>query len=189
MPSLSSPSRCTSSSASPRARNMEIKYRIVQVIDPETNKLHPPTTLSHLISSIDLKTHFIELVSEHPNPLVKVFSKKEAYDRRRASEEKRKVTARNQMDQKEIQMTWGVGRGDLAHKLKKVRRELEKGNRVDLVYAPKKGQPKPTPKEKELRVQETLDFIRDVGKEWKSREDRDGMTIIYLQCLNRQPLH
>jgi translation initiation factor IF-3 len=156
---------------------MDIGYPVVQLVDPETDRLHPPTTLSNIVSSIDLKTHFIELVREYPNPIVKIFSKQASFEERKASKGKKK----NQMVLKEIQMTWGVASGDLAHKLRKVRQELEKGNRVDLVYAPKKGQPIPTLGEMEWRVQETLKFIQDIGKEWKSREAKGAMTVLYLQ--------
>jgi translation initiation factor IF-3 len=162
---------------SPRARNMDIGYPIVQLVDPKTDRLRSPTPLAHIVSSIDLKTHFVELVSESPNPIVKIISKQAQFGERKAAKAKKK----NQVELKEVQMTWGVASGDLAHKLRKVRQELEKGNRVDLVYAPKKGQVIPTAKEMEVRVQETLDYTRDVGKEWKPMEVEGAITVIHLQ--------
>ena len=177
--------RNASSAASPRIRrhprNDEIKHPVVQLVDAETERLHPPVSLREILASLDLKTHFVELVSVNPSPVVKIISKKDAFDRQKERKAKMRAATKNEIEQKEIQLTWGVASGDLAHKLKKVRQELEKGNRVDLVYAPKKGQRLPTPDEMEARVQETLGLLQDVGKEWKEREVRRGVAAIHLQ--------
>lgn len=162
---------------------MDIGYPVVQLVDPQTDRLRSPAPLADIVSSIDLKTHFVELVSESPNPIVKIISKQAQFGERKAAKTKKK----NQLELKEVQMTWGVASGDLAHKLRKVKQELEKGNRVDLVYAPKNGQVIPTAKEMEVRVQETLDYTRDVGKEWKPMEVQGAMTVIHLQGTS-QPI-
>lgn len=154
---------------------------VVQLVDPATKRLQPPTSVREIMSSINLNTHFVELVAEYPNPIVKVSSKKDAFDKLKASKERRKLQARQSIEEKEIQMTWGVARGDLAHKLNKVIEELRKGNRVELVFAPKKGQVVPTPRNMDIRVQEILDLTKDVGKEWKPREVRNVVTILHLQ--------
>jgi len=90
------------------------------MVDPETGRLNPPTALGDILSTINPKTHFVELVSEDPGPIVKVVNKKEAFDRYKEHKAKLKAVAKQQLDQKEIQLTWGVAQGDLAHKLKKV---------------------------------------------------------------------
>lgn len=184
-PNLKQSCRSASSTATQKRRSDEdIPHRVVQLVDAETGRLNPPSALRDLLSSIDRKTHHIELVREEPNPIVKIINKKEAFNKRKEQKARMKEVARK-CTQKEIQMTWGVASGDLAHKLNKVREELMKGNRVDLVYAPKKGQPLPSPIEMELRAQETVDFLADVGKEWKSREVQRTVTALYLQGTSR----
>jgi translation initiation factor IF-3 len=162
-------------------RNLDIMQPVVQLVDPATKRLQPPTSVREIMSSINLNTHFVELVAEYPNPIVRVSSKKDAFDKLKASKEKKKLQAKQSIEEKEIQMTWGVARGDLAHKLNKVIEELRKGNRVELVFAPKKGQVVPTPRNMDMRVEEILDLIKDVGKEWKPREVRNVVTILHLQ--------
>jgi len=125
------------------------------------------------------KKYFVELVSENPAPIVKVVDSREVYHK--SKEREARVKAGRQPEKKEIQLTWGVASEDLAHKLKKVRAELERGIRVDLIYAPKKGQPFPTQEEIHLRVQETVNMMADIGKEWKPREIKKSAVAIYLQ--------
>lgn len=175
----------SSSSVTPRRpQNKEIQHRVVQLVDPETGRLHPPTLLSAILASVNPKTHFVELATEDPNPLVKIVSKEDLKAKIKEQRLKKKLAGKS-MEQKEIQLTWGVAAGDLEHKLSKVRRELEKGNRVDLVYAPKKGQPLPNPAEMELRMQETVEKLADVGKEWKPKQVQKHMSVIYFQGHTR----
>jgi translation initiation factor IF-3 len=160
-------------------RNDEIDYRVVQMVDPDTGRLKEPTELRDILASINRKTHFVELVSEEPNPIVKIKDKKEEYSWMK--EKRARLKLANSIQQKEVQMTWGVASGDLAHKLKKVRRELEKGNRVDLVYAPKKDQALPSPLKIEERLRETVDLLADVGKEWRPRNIQRNIAILSFQ--------
>ncbi|EPQ59677.1 hypothetical protein GLOTRDRAFT_34401 [Gloeophyllum trabeum ATCC 11539] len=163
-------------------KNENIPHRTVRLVDPETSKLRPPAPLEEILASFSRKTHFLQLVSERPEPIVKLINKEEA---RRKRVQQRKAQLQNKMEEKEIQMTWGIASADLEHKLRKVRQELEKGNRVDLVYAPKKGQPLPSPAAREQRVKETLDLLADIGKEWKPREQTARMIVIYLEKLKK----
>ena len=78
-------------------------------------------------------------------------------------------------------MTWGVADADLEHKLDKVREEIEKGHRVNLVIAPKSQQPIPPRPEMEERVQHILDNLKDVAKEWQERTFERRTAIIRLQ--------
>jgi translation initiation factor IF-3 len=174
-------SRSASSTTRTHIRNDEIQYAFVRLVDSETGRLNPPKPLRDILSSVNLKTHFVELVGEQPDPIVKIISKKDAFDRFKERKAKMKSTAKNEIEQKEIQLTWGVAAGDLVHKLKKVREELEKGNRVDVVYARKRGQRLPSPQEMEARVQETLGLMQDIGKEWKQRDVQRAATVIHLQ--------
>lgn len=81
-------------------------------------------------------------------------------------------------------MTWGVAPGDLAHKLKKARQELEKGNKVDIVFAPKKGQTVPGPAEMQARMSAAAEQLQDVSKERQARTAEKNMAILHLGKLS-----
>ncbi|KZT27071.1 hypothetical protein NEOLEDRAFT_1089957 [Neolentinus lepideus HHB14362 ss-1] len=159
-------------------KNDKIPHRVVRLVDPETSKLLAPAPLEEVLVAFDHKKFFLQLVSEHPEPIVKLIDKNEARKKRLAE---RKQALLNKREEKEIQLTWKIANGDLLHKLKKVRQELEKGNRVDLVYAPKKGQVLPSPEEKDDIVRDTLRILEDIGREWKPREQAPRMTVVYLE--------
>jgi len=163
-------------------RDHDIPHRIVHLVN-EDGRLEPPIPLAHHLASIDSKTHFIELVSEHPQPIVKIRSKKEEVQKAKEWQQRQKEVAANNV-QKEIQMTWGVEQGDLAHKLNKVRKELQKGSRVELVFAPKVNQRVPSPAVMEARLNETAEKIAEFAKEWLPRKVERGVAILYLKKLD-----
>lgn len=163
-------------------RDDKIPHRLVQLVDPATKHLLPLRPLAELLASIDRKTQFVELVAEHPAPIVKIIEKKAAYEKRKEQKRRAKEVKRRNI-QKEVQLTWGVALGDLEHKLKKVRSDLEKGYRVDLVFAPKSGHELPSPTEMQNRADKTVALLSDVAKEWKPRETRKTMIAIYFQGL------
>ncbi|KAJ3476869.1 hypothetical protein NLI96_g10856 [Meripilus lineatus] len=153
---------------------------MVRFVDPETGALQPMASYPPLLASITQKTHFLELVSEEPEPIVRLISRKLRHEREKGIKQKKKE---NKMEQKEVQLTWGVAAGDLGHKLKKVRQELMKGNRVSLVFAPRKGQPPLKPEQMAAKVQETADALADIGKEWKAREMQKSTAAIHFQGI------
>jgi translation initiation factor IF-3 len=85
------------------------------------------------------------------------------------------------MQQKEVQLTWSVADGDLAHKLNKVRQELQRGNKVDLVFAPKAGTQVPNPVARKGRIESAMQILGGVAKEWKERRTRGLIVVIFLQ--------
>lgn len=98
---------------------------------------------------------------------------------------KRAHAAARAQVRKEVQLTWSVAPGDLAHKLEKVRQELEGGRKVDLVFASKKGQQVPTRQAMDDRVNGVLETLADVGKEYLPRELRRNMTALHLKPLDQ----
>ncbi|KAI0676718.1 hypothetical protein C8Q78DRAFT_40705 [Trametes maxima] len=164
-----------------KPRNSEIKFAVVRLVNPETGVLDPPSRLRDVLARVNLRTQFVELMTEQPEPIVKIHDKKLLYDR----EKTKKLLQVNKKppEEKEVQLTWGVGTGDLQFKLKKVRAELEDGNRVNLVFAPKKGQVLPTPAEQENIVQEALDLLADVGKERKARTVQKQAVAVFLETM------
>ncbi|KAH7924824.1 hypothetical protein BV22DRAFT_1090180 [Leucogyrophana mollusca] len=182
------PSSSRHASAAPVARltGDKIPHPYVRVVNSETGKLEPVTSLKSLIASLDKKVWLVELVSEKPEPLVKIVDRKESF--RKLKEQQRAHRAGIKASaQKEIQVTWGVGAGDLEHKLAKARSELEKGYRVDIVIAPKKRQPLPKPSEMEARANEMAATLADIAKEWKARDVQKTITVMSFQKLPQTP--
>ncbi|KAF8075869.1 hypothetical protein FPV67DRAFT_1469575 [Lyophyllum atratum] len=161
-------------------RDEKIEHRIVQLVDPLTGRLTDPLPLRSILATLDRRKKYVELVSLTPAPLVKIFDKQAETQRAAEAQYKARAVARRTI-QKEVQLTWSAAPGDLAHKLEKVRQELERGARVDLIFTRKKNQPHLPPEEMQARAQEIVDSMADVAKEWKDREVRASMTAIFLQ--------
>jgi len=162
--------------------NEKIPYRLVRVVDPDTDKLSPNKELLHnLLASLDLKKWIVELVSDSPEPIVRVLDRKESFQKQKEQRRALRKGLKSGEAPKEIQLTWGTASGDIVHKLAKVRSHLEKGYKADVVFAPKKRQGLPTRKEMQARVQEVVLALEDVGKEWKAREVTPTMTIMFFQ--------
>jgi len=168
----------------PRAdhlRNANIPYETVYLVTD--GRLGPPTPLSHLLASIDPQEVFIELVNEKPQPIVKIISKRDRYVKQKEWRKKQREVALSNM-RKEIQLTWGIEPGDLEHKLDKARRDIEKGIRVELVFAPKANQRPPSPAAMQNRLNETTQKISEFAMEWSPRRVERGVVILYLKKLH-----
>ncbi len=155
-------------------------HKSVRLVDSKTGQLGPPTPTHELIAMVKAieEDHFLELVSENPEPLVKCIPMREEYARMKEAKQKQRAS---RVEMKEVQMTWNVDSADLQHKLKKVRDGLEKGQRIDVVIAPKARQPVPRPEEMEARMQEIVDLIGDIGEEREARKLERRIAIICMQ--------
>lgn len=140
--------------------------------------------LRTILNSIDPKTHHVELVADRPEPVVKIINTREARERYREAKKRAQAAARAQV-RKEIQVTWGVAAGDLAHKLEKVRQGLMGGRKVDLIFASKKGQVAPTKQDMDARVNSALETLADAGKEYLPREEWKHMVALHLKPLSQ----
>ena len=173
----------SSSGPTKRPTDDNIPFNLVRLVDSESGSLRPLVPLRSILNSIDRKTHHVELVADAPDPIVKIVDTKDAREKYRESRKRAQAVARAQV-RKEIQVTWGVAAGDLAHKLEKVRQELTGGRKVDLVFASKKGQVVPTKQEMDARLEGVLETLADVGKEYLPREVRKFANVLYLKPLN-----
>ncbi|KAH9843777.1 uncharacterized protein C8Q71DRAFT_13066 [Rhodofomes roseus] len=164
-----------------QARNEQIPYRVVRVVDSETSRLGDEwVALSDILATIKRKEYYVELVAEYPEPVVKVIKSSVVYNKMRARAERQKV----KREEKEVQMSWAISSADLTRKLEKVRKELEAGNRVDLVYTPKSGQPKPTPAQVKNQAAEMVKALEDVGEEWQPRTSTKTTLVMHFQGHN-----
>ncbi|KAG1828880.1 hypothetical protein EV424DRAFT_488622 [Suillus variegatus] len=73
----------TYASAGPARRTGDdkIPFRVVRLVHPETGKLEPPTRLSDVLESVDLKAFRVELVTEEPEPIVKIVDRRDSYQK------------------------------------------------------------------------------------------------------------
>lgn len=78
------------------------------------------------------------LVSSSP-PIVKLLNKEDERAKLREAETKDRVRRKFAIEEKEVQVSWNSAVGDLRHKLDIARGILEKGDRVQLVFAPRSG--------------------------------------------------
>lgn len=159
-------------------------YRVVQLVNSETGRLGEPTPLKEILDSIDRNTEFVELVSGGPAPVVKILNKHEVYlykkEQKSREKEGRKANA-----QKEVQFTWGAAESDLAHKLERVRVELAKGSKVDIVFTARKGQKSPPRWEMQRRLTEIAEMFSDISKEWRGKEYSRIIAAVYLQGIRQ----
>lgn len=172
-----------SSDPNKRPTDGNIPFNFVRLADSDSGTLHPLAPLQTILNSIDRKTQHVELVANAPDPIVKIVNTKEAREKYRELKKRAQAAARAQV-RKEIQVTWGVAPGDLAHKLEKVRQELMGGRKVDLIFASKKGQVVPTKQEMDARLKGVLETLTDVGKEYLPREVRKTANVLYLKPLS-----
>ncbi|KAI0076213.1 hypothetical protein K474DRAFT_1293765 [Panus rudis PR-1116 ss-1] len=164
----------------------QIQYTRVRMVDPETKKLGPLVELQRLLIELNggakksKRPYLVELVTEKPEPIVRIVKRSDAWAATKEAKQKRKEKAKAE-DVKEIQLTWGTDLHDFEHKLKKVREELESGHKVSMVFAPKKGQPWLNKDGMKVKVDEAVAQLSDVAAEWKPREELRATFIVFLQ--------
>lgn len=127
----------------------EIKSLQIYLVDPETNTLSEPRTRYDILNNLDTRTHRLIQVSQdepsNPNfiPVCKIISKKEAYEsekrKKLQAKEAKKVSARgSERGMKTLELNWAIDKGDLEHRLQKLRGFLEEGRRVEVCFRGKK---------------------------------------------------
>jgi hypothetical protein len=87
-------------------------------------------------------------------------------------------------EQKEVQISWTSADGDLQHKLDIARGFLERGDRVNLVFAPKSsGSPVEV---SQARKEEMIGFfeagMQEHGVTWRERETTKTTDVVYWQA-------
>ena len=130
-----------------------IPFKLLQLVDPVTNVLRAPASLSSILASLDRSQFSLLLVDPaHDPPIVKIIDKKAEYTKIQQKKQATKAaavavangtsTAKLKAPSgppREVQLTWGVSAHDLGHKLGKAKELLDKGNRVSVIISNKKG--------------------------------------------------
>ncbi|QRV87203.1 translation initiation factor IF3 [Ceratobasidium sp. AG-Ba] len=168
-------------------KNDAIPYHIVRVVNPETNKLDPEIKLRELLAKVDLDKNYVQLISaggpDGAKPIVKIINKQEASRKEREQKSKKKEQKKTSAgrETKEIQLSFTVEPGDLKHKLDKCIKELEKRNRVVVVFVKKKSAPMPSPEQKAARLQAVWEAVQHVATESQPRLVQEATAALYLQ--------
>jgi len=187
--------------------NDDIPYKYVRVVDPETCKPLPPQRLTEVINNLgtglqpkkgggtakSFVTQFAQLVAAPSKEtdgyaLVKLIDRREAAAREKTQRLKAQ-SSRRASEEKEIQFAWGIEAADVQHKLRKARQELSRGARVQLIFARKASggvqRDPPTKAKLNALVDQVVEGLVDVGREWRIRDERKKMVAVYLQDLQR----
>jgi len=134
------------------------------------------------MSSINKEKERIELILSDPEPVVRIISKEELKELYRQDKAHAKARLVHQVQPKQIQMTWGIGREDLERKLEKARQEMGRGVPVDIVLAKKKGMPPLTPQEKQVKMDEIAGMLKEDGKEdIRSRSMGSHLSVMHFR--------
>ncbi|KAJ3544582.1 hypothetical protein NMY22_g2737 [Coprinellus aureogranulatus] len=166
-----------------KRRGAKIGLKRVHVQDPSTGLVGPLRSLDELLEETK-DEYIVELVQENP-PIVKLIDIKEA----RAATLAERLRAKRKggtEDQKEAVLTWATEPADEAHRLQKVREDLEKGNcKVDLTFMTKKRTRPPPRAEMQAKVEEIAESLEDVAKQWKPYFLSYTTATLYLQSKIR----
>ena len=166
-------------------KDEDIRHPSVQI--SHGGRLSAPTTVGHLLSMLDRRGYFIQLVSQRP-PIVRIVSKSDEYNRRKQEQEQAKVSKAKQ-SHKEVQFSWAISEADAVHKMGKAREELERGFRVDLVFTHKRGHPVPSEQEMKQRLAAVVESLAGIGREWRERQFQRRTAVVYLQGTGTVPIH
>ncbi|WRT64959.1 uncharacterized protein IL334_001900 [Kwoniella shivajii] len=166
-------------------KDASIPYRSVQLVDPATNHLMDPQPLRSILQTYDKSTHTLVLVNiDRETPIVKLINKVEERKKERESEEKIRLKKRMSIEEKEVQVSWQSAKGDLSHKLELAKSLLEKGDRVQIVFANrKKSESISDPKKQEIISSFDTELDGVVGKKWKDDDKNKGLWILYYNPL------
>lgn len=193
-------------------RNMEIVKHLREQRRPlrafvinENRELHPePADVLSLIERVNQKDpaagvkfpeYFVQFVRENhiPDdatslPTVRIVNKRDLYLGGKAKKEK-SFNAR--VVEKEVQMRWEISEVDFGRKMEQIRKELDKGHRVNIVLTVRGGakvQP-PTWQAKQETVERIAEALKESGKPNQTPELGPGrrMTVLHYWPLSNEP--
>lgn len=160
-----------------------IPHPVVRLIGPDG--LLPPQRLSSIPPTYSTSTHTLTLVSvDGEYPVVKLVNKAEERDREKEKEEKSKVKRKISMEEKEVQVSWQSAKGDLGHKLEMAKGILEKGDRVQVVFANRRRAEPIHERQKDEIVALFEGTLEEVGKKWKEDDKNRGLWVLYYNPLD-----
>ncbi|KAK4689390.1 translation initiation factor IF-3, partial [Tremellales sp. Uapishka_1] len=160
-----------------------IPYTHVHLVSPTDNSLSPLQPLSAVLESYSRETHILVVVSTSP-PIVKLLSKEDEKLKERDLEVREKLRRKTAFEEKELLVSWNSEPGDLQHKLNAASAFLEKGDRVQVIFANRKGgglKAEISAKRKEKMVQMFDEKLDEIGKKWREDGKEKGLWVCFWQ--------
>ncbi|KAF9025055.1 hypothetical protein BDZ89DRAFT_1068570 [Hymenopellis radicata] len=119
------------------------------------------------LETIDTKKVKLELITTRPKPIVALIDRAVERQARQEERENKKGEAKGK---KEFQMGWNIAAGDLGHKLRGVRKELERGAKVDLA-------------DMLARIDEVMSELGDVARRYRETDmiAHRGIAVVFLE--------
>ncbi|OHE96755.1 translation initiation factor IF-3 [Colletotrichum orchidophilum] len=193
-----SPSDSAPDAAAPKPgqlpQDRAIYDREVMVVD-ENNKLTGPHNTRAVLKSLDPETQSLRMVSraparpapdQPPFAICRVIDKIAEKERERAQQKAKKDTARRLARVKELELNWAIAPHDMGHKMKQMKTFLEKGYKVEVLFAKKKNSRIATKDEADALVQQVRDAVAEVAgaREYKEAEGQPRKVMkLYLESL------
>ncbi|TDZ19174.1 Translation initiation factor IF-3 [Colletotrichum sidae] len=172
----------------------DIRDRMIMVVGDD-NKLTGPFQTRKVLASLDLAEESLRKVSpanrgagdDQPQYAVcKIINRREEDARVKALEKAAKENARKASRMKELELNWAIAPHDMGHKLKQFKTFLEKGYKVEVLLAKKKGSRGATRDEADALIQSVRDVLQEVpgAKEWKAE---DGVPLKVMKLYFSPP--
>ncbi|KAK2019640.1 translation initiation factor IF-3 [Colletotrichum eremochloae] len=170
-----------------------IRDRQILIAD-EDNQLTGPQDTLQVLQSLNLNTHSLRMVSRAPpNPtgdqpryaICRIVDKRVEQERERAQEKAKKETARRLARVKELELNWAIASHDLGHKMKQMKTFLEKGYKVEVIFAKKRRGRVATRDEAQALLQAVRDTVAEVrgAKEWREPDGQPPNVMkLYLEA-------
>ncbi|KAK7456152.1 hypothetical protein CaCOL14_004194 [Colletotrichum acutatum] len=157
-----------------------ISDREVMVVD-ENNKLTGPHNTRTFLRSLDPETQSLRMVSrppprpapgQPPFAICRIVDKVAEKEKERALQKAKKDNARRLARVKELELNWAIAPHDMGHKMKQMKTFLEKGYKVEVIFAKKKNSRIATLEEAGALVQQVRDAVAEVAgaREYKEAE-------------------
>lgn len=164
-----------------RIFDRHIKEPMVRLVNPETKSLDPPLPLEELLAATDLSTYRLELVATTPEAIVRRMTKEEARELHQNDKDIARARRKLETQRKQIQMSWGVDVRDMDRKISQARKEIERGNVVNVILAKKKGVPLPPLAVKVAKMDEIAVKVADIANEWSVRSIGTQLAVMFLK--------
>lgn len=132
------------------------------VLVNEDGTLGESRSTQEILESIDRATEtLVQVAPSQPGvlPVCKIMNKRAMRDAEKA---KAKAARGGNMGTKTLELNWEIDRGDLGHRMDKMRKFLEKGLKVEIALSSKRKGKKATPDEAEMLLKRIREAVGEV---------------------------
>lgn len=161
-------------------KDEDIRASQVQVVN-ENGSLDPPERTIDVLRSLNRSEYFLIQVSPGTVdrlPVCKVMNKKILREQEKA---KAKAAHSAKTAIKQIELNWAIDGHDLTHRMKQLVSFLEKGRKVEIILARKKGKRAPTVEEVKKVMDTVLDTIKEAdAAQVKPMEGEPGKHVLIV---------